>query len=125
MIDFIIGISAGVVLMILIYYLFIAKKLGRMRAELEDAKFSYKSMYVKHGKSWEHFVPFMPEFEQVANKDNFVFIGSPIDGIAFDEDAIKFIEIKTGTSQLNKNQKRVKQLVEDKKVSWHELRFEK
>ena len=125
MIDFIIGISAGVVLMILIYYLFIAKKLGRMRAELEDAKFSYKSMYVKHGKSWEHFVPFMQEFEQVANKDNFVFIGSPIDGIAFDDDAIKFIEIKTGSSQLSKNQKRVKQLVEGKKVSWHELRFEK
>ena len=119
------GMILGVLFMILVFYLFVAKKLSRMHAELEDAKFSYKSMYVKHGKSWEHFVPFMQEFEQVANKDNFVFIGSPIDGIAFDDDAIKFIEIKTGTSQLSKNQKRVKQLVEDKKVSWHELRFEK
>ena len=33
------------------------------------------------------------------------------DGIAFDEDAIKFIEIKTGTSTLNKKQRKIKKKI--------------
>jgi len=47
----------------------------------------------------------------------------PIDGISFDDDSIKFIEIKTGTSQLNKKQRKIRDLIKNKKVEWHELRF--
>ncbi len=107
-------------LLVLFVYLFI-----HYRRRFRALEHEHRSMYVKHGKSWEHFVPFMQEFEKVANRENFVFIGMPVDGIAFDENAIKFIEIKTGKSQLSAKQKHIKQLVENKRVEWHELRFDK
>ena len=47
----------------------------------------------------------------------------PIDGISFDDDGIKFIEIKTGKSQLNQKQKQVKDHVQKKNVEWIELRL--
>lgn len=114
-----------VLLAIIFIYLYIVTKreLEELKKIHGELKFDYRSAVVKHGKNWENFVPFMPEFERVANKDNFVFLGMPIDGISFDEDAIKFIEIKTGKSNLSIKQKAIKRLVEDKKIRWHELRY--
>ena len=100
------------------------KELEELKRIHKELDFKLRSTQVKHGKAWEDFVPFMPEFERIANKDNFTFIGMPIDGIAFDNDAIKFIEVKTGKSTLNAKQKQVKMLVEDKKVEWHEIRYQ-
>lgn len=108
---------------ILFFIYFITRKeLEMLKQVNEKLKFDYRSAVVKHGKNWENFVPFMPEFEKIANKDNFVFIGMPIDGISFDEDFIKFIEIKTGKSTLSQKQKDIKRMVEEKKVRWYELR---
>ena len=58
------------------------------------------------------------------------FLGNPIDFIGFkglDGDGevdIKLIEVKTGKSRLNKNQKRVKAAVESNRVSWVEVKIE-
>ncbi len=58
------------------------------------------------------------------------FLGNPIDFIGFkglDGDGevdIKLIEVKTGKSRLNKNQKRVKEAVESNRVSWVEVKIE-
>lgn len=104
---------------LLVVYLII--KLLDMNSRLKKAGFDYKSMYVKHGKNWENFAPFMKGFP--GNKENFRFIGNPIDGVIFDDDEIKFVEIKTGKSNLNEKQKRIKSLVDNKKVRFHELRF--
>ena len=58
------------------------------------------------------------------------FLGNPIDFIGFkglDGDGevdIKLIEVKTGKSRLKKNQKRVKEAVESKRVSWVEVKIE-
>ena len=65
----------------------------------------------------------MDAFGKVAKRENFVFIGMPIDGISFDDDGIKFIEVKTGKSQLNTKQKQVRDHVQKKNVEWIELRF--
>lgn len=96
-------------------------KLKEVQKELEEYKHLYKSGLVKFGKSFEHFIPFSKEYP--GNREKSVFLGMPIDYISFDEDSIKFIECKTGNSQLNANQKRVKELVENKKVEWHEVRY--
>lgn len=115
-----------VILLVIIFvylYLVTKRELEELKRIHEELTFAYRSTVVKHGKNWENFVPFMPEFEKIANKDNFVFLGMPIDGVSFDEDAIKFIEIKTGKSNLSTKQKAIKRLVEDKKVQWHELRY--
>jgi len=109
-----------VLLFLLILFIYLYK---RAKDKLKNLEFNYKSMYVKHGKNWENFVPFMDNYP--GNKENSVFIGNPIDFISFDEDSVKFIEVKTGKSQLNEKQKKVKELVENKRVKWYEIRFEK
>ena len=107
-------------LALFLFYFFRYQKLYQQYHSLE---FTYRSTAVKHGQHWEQFVPFMDDFAKVAQRENFVFIGMPIDGISFDDDAIKFIEIKTGKSQLNQKQRQVKKLIEGKQVEWIELRF--
>ena len=58
------------------------------------------------------------------------FLGNPIDFIGFKgldgdgEVEIKLIEVKTGKSRMNKNQKRVKEAVESSRVSWVEVKIE-
>ena len=116
------------VLLIIIFFLTISlflliSQIILLSRQNKKLKFDYQSTNIKHGKSFEHFVPFTPEFNKIADKNNFTFIGMPIDGIAFEEDAVKFIEIKTGSSQLNQKQKHIKELIQNKQVEWHELRF--
>jgi predicted Holliday junction resolvase-like endonuclease len=50
-------------------------------------------------------------------------LATPIDFIVFEEEEIVFLEVKTGNSQLNANQRRVKKQVEEKKVRWETLRI--
>lgn len=102
---------------------FLSFYLRRAQRQLEAMTFQYQSANVKHGKRWEQFAPFMDSFSQVADREKFVFIGMPIDGICFDDDAIKFMEFKTGKSQLSKKQQQIKEQVAQKKVQWIELRF--
>ena len=122
-------IAVGVLIaliVILIYLLSNAlQKIKLLESAQEELRFDIRSANVKHGKAWEHFVPFMPEFEKIADKENSVFLGMPVDFIAFDDDAVKFVEVKTGKSRLNEKQEKIKKLINDKKVKWHELRYEK
>lgn len=86
----------------------------------EELRFSHKSKSVKHGQSFEQLFPFMKSYPFDAN--NFRFIGSPIDGISFEEDSIVFVEFKTGSSQLSKKQRKIRDLINSKKVEWKEIR---
>ncbi len=86
----------------------------------EELRFSHKSNVVKHGKSFEQLFPFMSSYPYDVN--NFRFIGSPIDGLSFEDDEIVFVEFKTGSSNLSKKQRRIKDLVDSKKVKWKEIR---
>ena len=85
----------------------------------EGLKHDYKSMYVKHGKSFENLFPFMNNYPY--DSRNFRFIGDPIDGISFEDNKIVFMEFKTGTSKLSEKQKKIKDIVENKKVEWKEV----
>ncbi len=107
--------------LILIYFLY--RRVLLLQQQLEEVQFSYQSANVKHGKRWEQFAPFMDSFSQVANKENFSFLGMPIDGVCFDDDAIKFIEFKTGLSKLSSKQQQIKHQVDNKQIKWIELRF--
>lgn len=113
----------GILLLLLFLVFFYAQRYRRLEERFTALEFTYRSKNVQHGQHWEQFVPFMDDFAKVAGRENFVFIGQPIDGIAFDDEGIKFIEIKTGKSQLNQKQRKVKEQVENKQVSWVELRY--
>jgi predicted Holliday junction resolvase-like endonuclease len=111
-----------IIIAIITFYILIRIVINQNR-KINELEFKLRSTSVKHGQNFEQFVPFTKEFEKIANKENFVFIGKPIDGIAFEDDAIKFIEIKTGKSGLNESQRKIKDNVKNKKIEWHELRF--
>lgn len=105
-------ITAIAVLIAFYYY----QKYYAMAQEYNQLSFEHRSMYVKHGKISEQLFPFMKDYPY--NPSNFRFIGSPIDGLNFEDDKVVFIEFKTGNSKLSDKQKRIKALVEKKKVEW-------
>ena len=98
------------------------KKNKELSDGLESLSFSKSSQSVKYGKMAEHFIPFSQKFPYAPGQ--FRFIGNPVDGVVFDDKKIVFVEFKTASSQLNDNQKKVKKLVEDKKVEWLEFRMQ-
>ena len=113
-----------ILIIVCIILLMIIKNLRynyRMHQEAhENLKHDYKSMYVKHGKSFEQLFPFMENYPY--DSRNFRFIGDPIDGLSFEDGKIVFIEFKTGASKLLERQKKVKEMVENKKVEWKEVK---
>ena len=48
----------------------------------------------------------------------FRFLGSPIDGIQFEEDKIVLVEFKSSSSQISVKQRKIKELVEQRKVEF-------
>jgi predicted Holliday junction resolvase-like endonuclease len=91
-----------------------------LRSRYRGLLFSKQSQSVKYGQLTEQWIPFSGKFPY--NAQNFRFIGKPIDGICFEDDKVVFVEFKTNKSQLNDSQRRVRDLVEKKKVEWFELR---
>jgi hypothetical protein len=55
------------------------------------------------------------------NPGNFRFLGDPVDGIQFEDDAILFIRFKTDDTPRTPEQDRIKRLVEQKNVRWFEF----
>ncbi|MDP6671349.1 MAG: Holliday junction resolvase-like protein [archaeon] len=107
------------VLAVLVFILF--KKASSLEAKLEETLFTKRSQSVKYGKITEQFVPFLDDLPFSA--ENFRFLGSPIDGVAFEQDEIILCEFKASDSGLSDIQKRIKKLVEEKKVKWLEFRL--
>lgn len=52
------------------------------------------------------------------------FLGMPVDFILFEDDAVVFLEVKSGQASLSKKQQLIKKLVEEKKVIWKEYRVD-
>ena len=112
-------IGAGIGAFIVWKYL--NKEMVLLKEVLKRYKFGIRSAYVKFGKTFEQYAPFTKNFP--GDKNKFVFLGCPIDGIIFDEDKIRFIEIKTGNSMLSPKQKFIKKQIEDGKVEFREVRY--
>ncbi len=89
---------------------------------LRKEKFRRRSLSVKYGKSVEEFAPFMEKYKY--NPSNFRFIGSPIDGVQFEDDKIIFMEFKSSSSKLSEKQKRIKELIKRGKVFFEEFRID-
>jgi len=108
------------VLLVIIAILFILLiKTFKKNREIE---FNKRSIASKYGKMTEQFMPFIEEYPY--DPQQFRFIGTPIDGIQFDDDKIVFIEFKTAKSRLNNRQKNVQYLINKGKVSFEEHRLD-
>jgi len=102
----------------IIILVLIVKYLWKANSRL---RFSKKSQSVKYGKAIENFIPFMESYPYDYHK--FRFLGNPIDGIQFNEDEIIFMEFKGGNSQLSEKQRNIKELVNNRRVYWEEIRI--
>lgn len=113
---FFIGLLFGVVITLIAVYRLVVSPL---REKMERSIEQKRSLSVTYGKITEQFAPFMQSYP--FHPENFRFIGSPIDGIQFEDDKIIFVEIKTNKSKLTPLQKRIKELVKRGKVEWFEF----
>lgn len=83
-----------------------------------------RSRAVLSGQFTEQLAPYLPNFPYAPSEVR--FIGKPVDFIVFkgmDEKNISevvFVEVKTGTSKLNNQQKNLKETIKNRKVKWEE-----
>jgi len=110
----------AVIILLIIVFLLLKSNVS-LGKQLKELKFSKQSQSVKYGKITEQFFPLMEEYP--FEPSDFRFLGSPIDGIQFNEDEVVFVEFKAGNSRLNEKQRKIKRLVEDGKVKWEEFNF--
>jgi predicted Holliday junction resolvase-like endonuclease len=88
-------------------------------SKLSRVKWQKQSLSTKYGKINEQFLPFLEVFPY--EPSGFRFLGSPIDGVQFEEDKIIFFEFKSGSSRLTGKQSQIRQLINDKKVFFEEI----
>lgn len=87
---------------------------------MDTLRASNQSLSTRYGQLAEQFLPFFRDYPY--DPANFRFIGSPIDGIQFEEDRIVFLEFKTGKATLSDRQKEIRTLVEKHRVEFQEIR---
>lgn len=92
----------------------------RQHIKVRELESKSKSLSVKYGKMTEQFFPFLEKYPY--DKENFRFLGNPIDGIQFEDDEIIFVEFKTGSSRLSSRQKKISKIIESGKVKFKEFR---
>lgn len=90
--------------------------------KLTTEKATITTKAVNIGKNLEKVLPLMDDFK--LQLPDCRFLGDPIDLLTFNGlsenniESISFIEIKSGNARLNKNQKLVKEAVEDNRVTY-------
>jgi len=90
-------------------------------AALKKLTFQKKSSEIRTGQIAEHFTPLLKDFKY--NHKQARFLATPIDFVIFEDDEIIFMEVKTGNSQLTATQRKVRDLIKEKKVKWEVLRI--
>lgn len=134
-------VTVGILIGLTRYIYLLRKKVHRLNEDREnllelhqkekeevrrDAK--KRSGAVTWGKAIEHFVPFMEEFP--VPPEDCVFIGMPIDYVAFKDTGSKtkcevhFVEIKSGNAFMLAKQKNIKTAIEEGRVYFHEIGVE-
>jgi len=109
-----------------------ADKLKKIEKSIREDAIK-RSTSVRVGKEMERLVPFFSEFKY--NPRDIRWLGDPIDFVIFNGyskakdsgdlsklNEIVICEIKTGKSRANKYEKRIKELIKDKRVKWDDFR---
>jgi predicted Holliday junction resolvase-like endonuclease len=117
-------ISVSIVIATVLFIIVILQAwfLRYLNNRLSALNFQKRSQSTKYGKMTEQFLPFLDVFPWDANQ--FRFLGTPIDGVQFEEDRIILIEFKSSGSTLSNRQKKIKKLIETKQVFFEEIRID-
>ena len=114
-------VLVGALALLFVLLLYYKRRADGLADQLAEAKFRGKSLSTVYGQINEQWFPLMEAYPY--DSQFFRFLGSPVDGVQFEEDRIIFCEFKTNTSSLSPVQKRIKQLVESNRVYWEEFNF--
>lgn len=105
----------------ILFYRKLWKDNNVLKAEISNLRFSKQSLSTKYGKMTEQFIPFLKVFPY--DENNFRFLGTPVDGVQFEDDKIILVEFKTSDSRLSAKQRHIKDLVNKNKVEFEEIRI--
>lgn len=105
----------------LLYALYLKRRLEIVLALLENERTRQRSLSASYGRITEQWFPLMDRYPY--DSANFRFLGTPVDGVQFEEDRIVFVEFKSHRAELSAAQKRLKKLVQTGKVFWEEFHF--
>ncbi len=94
----------------------------KLKVKLMETLSRKQSLSTKYGRMTEQFMPFLKEYPY--DENSFRFLGTPIDGVQFNENGIVFVEFKTSNSRMSPSQKHIKGLIDDKKVKFEEIRMD-
>ncbi|MCD6495725.1 MAG: endonuclease [Candidatus Aenigmarchaeota archaeon] len=111
-----------IALLVFLAFALLLRAYFRMKARLAQAVSSRQSLSVKYGKMSEQFMPFLKTYPY--DEQNFRFIGTPVDGVQFNDDSIVFVEFKTSKSRMSPRQRMIKELIDSKKVRFEEIRID-
>lgn len=115
------ALLAGVLIGAAVAATLLAAWITRLRAALEEERTRRGSLASTYGRISEQWFPLTDAFPY--DSRGFRFLGSPIDGIQFEEDRIIFCEFKANRSELSEGQRRIRDLVRQGRVEWQEFRF--
>ena len=114
------ALVAGCIVPVL-YVIYLRRRLDAVIRLLESERTNKRSISASYGRITEQWFPLMDRYPY--DSANFRFLGTPIDGVQFEEDRIIFVEFKARNSELSSAQRRMKQLIMSGKVSWEEFHF--
>ena len=77
---------------------------------------------VRRGFTTEQWLPLTESYPW--DPRNFRFLGAPIDGVQFEDDRVVLVEFKSGRSRLSDRQLRIRELVQNGRVEFREVRVD-
>ena len=98
------------------------KSRAKLARKLQRVRSGKRSQSTRYGQLTEQFAPWMGAYP--FDPEGFRSLGDPIDGVHFTEDAVYIVEIKSNTSRLTRDQRRIREHVEQGRVGWIEFRID-
>ena len=105
-----------------LYAAYLRRRLEMAVGLLESERSRQRSLSASYGRITEQWFPLMDGYPY--DSANFRFLGTPIDGVQFEEDKIIFVEFKSHQAELSTVQRRLKKAVEAGRVYWEEFHFQ-
>ena len=117
----VIAVLAAFALILAIVTWLLASWVARLRRRVRELDSGKRSQSTRYGQITEQFAPFLAAWPW--DPKAFRFIGTPVDGVQFNDDGIVFVEVKAADSRLSPLQRQIRDHVEAGRVSWREVRI--
>ena len=93
----------------------------RLLGKIEQERSLRISQSTRYGQISEQFLPLVEQYPY--DPKQFRFLGSPIDGVQFEEDKVVLVEFKAAGSRLSARQRKVRDLVREGKIEFREIKI--